>query len=59
MSHRRGNMTPSRNVNRPHVKREDLLSALGGSRTPNLLIRSQTLYPLGYERNTHSLGASR
>ena len=35
------------------------LSALGGSRTPNLLIRSQTLYPLGYERNMHSLGASR
>ena len=34
------------------------LSALGGSRTPNLLIRSQTLYPLGYERNRHSLGAS-
>jgi hypothetical protein len=26
------------------------LSALGGSRTPNLLIRSQMLYPLSYER---------
>ena len=25
-------------------------SALGGSRTPNLLIRSQMLYPLSYER---------
>ncbi len=24
--------------------------ALGGSRTPNLLIRSQMLYPLSYER---------
>ena len=27
-----------------------LVSALGGSRTPNLLIRSQMLYPLSYER---------
>ena len=27
-----------------------LLSALGGIRTPNLLIRSQMLYPLSYER---------
>ena len=26
------------------------LSALGGIRTPNLLIRSQMLYPLSYER---------
>jgi hypothetical protein len=26
------------------------LSALGGTRTPNLLIRSQMLYPLSYER---------
>jgi len=25
-------------------------SALGGIRTPNLLIRSQVLYPLSYER---------
>jgi hypothetical protein len=25
-------------------------SALGGIRTPNLLIRSQMLYPLSYER---------
>ncbi len=24
--------------------------ALGGTRTPNLLIRSQVLYPLSYER---------
>ena len=28
----------------------DLASALGGIRTPNLLIRSQMLYPLSYER---------
>src|SRR6478609_1464841 len=27
-----------------------VVSALGGSRTPNLLIRSQVLYPLSYER---------
>jgi hypothetical protein len=26
--------------------------ALGGTRTPNLLIRSQMLYPLSYERTT-------
>jgi hypothetical protein len=26
------------------------VSALGGIRTPNLLIRSQMLYPLSYER---------
>jgi hypothetical protein len=29
-------------------------SALGGIRTPNLLIRSQMLYPLSYERWTTS-----
>ncbi len=28
------------------------VSALGGIRTPNLLIRSQMLYPLSYERTT-------
>ena len=28
----------------------DLCSALEGTRTPNLLIRSQMLYPLSYER---------
>ena len=27
-----------------------LVGALGGTRTPNLLIRSQMLYPLSYER---------
>ena len=26
--------------------------ALGGTRTPNLLIRSQMLYPLSYERES-------
>jgi hypothetical protein len=26
--------------------------ALGGTRTPNLLIRSQMLYPLSYERQS-------
>ena len=30
----------------PQVRR----GALGGTRTPNLLIRSQMLYPLSYER---------
>ncbi len=29
---------------------ERLESALGGTRTPNLLIRSQMLYPLSYKR---------
>jgi hypothetical protein len=28
----------------------DDVCALGGTRTPNLLIRSQMLYPLSYER---------
>jgi hypothetical protein len=27
-----------------------ICGALGGTRTPNLLIRSQMLYPLSYER---------
>jgi hypothetical protein len=30
------------------------ICALGGIRTPNLLIRSQMLYPLSYERRTTS-----
>ena len=30
-------------------------SALGGTRTPNLLIRSQVLYPLSYERSRTSI----
>jgi hypothetical protein len=34
----------SQDPNRP------LSCALGGTRTPNLLIRSQMLYPLSYER---------
>jgi hypothetical protein len=29
--------------------------ALGGTRTPNLLIRSQMLYPLSYERRQYSI----
>jgi len=29
-----------------------LWRALGGTRTPNLLIRSQMLYPLSYERGS-------
>src|SRR5438067_11253040 len=35
------------------------LSALGGTRTPNLLIRSQMLYPLSYERTTQQYTAVR
>jgi hypothetical protein len=31
------------------------LRALGGTRTPNLLIRSQMLYPLSYERSRTSI----
>jgi hypothetical protein len=31
------------------------VGALGGIRTPNLLIRSQMLYPLSYERIVKSL----
>ena len=33
----------------------DTSGALEGTRTPNLLIRSQMLYPLSYERNASSL----
>ena len=32
-----------------------LPGALGGTRTPNLLIRSQMLYPLSYERSQCSI----
>jgi hypothetical protein len=32
-----------------------MFGALGGSRTHNLLIRSQMLYPLSYERDAASL----
>ena len=35
------------------------LGALGGTRTPNLLIRSQMLYPLSYERTTQQYTAVR
>jgi hypothetical protein len=34
-------------------------SALGGIRTPNLLIRSQMLYPLGYERSGRKMVPAR
>ena len=34
----------------PGGQRACELGALGGTRTPNLLIRSQMLYPLSYER---------
>jgi hypothetical protein len=33
--------------------------ALGGTRTPNLLIRSQMLYPLSYERTNQQYTAGR
>ena len=32
--------------------------ALGGTRTPNLLIRSQMLYPLSYERTAYKYTAA-
>ena len=35
------------------------IGALGGTRTPNLLIRSQMLYPLSYERTTQQYTAVR
>jgi hypothetical protein len=33
-------------------------SALGGTRTPNLLIRSQMLYPLSYKREEKKMKSS-
>jgi hypothetical protein len=36
-----------------------LPGALGGTRTPNLLIRSQMLYPLSYERTNQQYTAVR
>ena len=35
------------------------IGALGGTRTPNLLIRSQMLYPLSYERTNQQYTAVR
>ena len=35
-----------------------LPGALGGTRTPNLLIRSQMLYPLSYERTAYEYTAA-
>ena len=34
---------------------EQLFGTLGGDRTPSLLVRSQTLYPLSYEGKTNTL----
>ena len=43
--------SPGRTTCRSHALRaEPMICALGGIRTPNLLIRSQMLYPLSYER---------
>ena len=39
----------------PGGQRACELGALGGTRTPNLLIRSQMLYPLSYERSPCSI----
>ena len=35
---------------------EKWTGTLGGNRTPNLLVRSQTLYPLSYEGERFSTG---
>jgi hypothetical protein len=43
----------------PGGQRACELGALGGTRTPNLLIRSQMLYPLSYERSHCSILHSR
>ena len=50
---------PARNQNDPELDEgsgsfrclETSQGALGGTRTPNLLIRSQMLYPLSYEHS--------
>jgi hypothetical protein len=39
----------------PEAEKGSDLGALGGTRTPNLLIRSQMLYPLSYERSHCSI----
>ena len=39
----------------PRSEPASCLRALGGTRTPNLLIRSQMLYPLSYERSGLSI----
>ena len=43
----------------PDAERGSDLGALGGTRTPNLLIRSQMLYPLSYERTNQQYTAVR
>ena len=45
----------SKNRPLPDGQRACELGALGGTRTPNLLIRSQMLYPLSYERSHSSI----
>ena len=42
-----------------HLNDWAFAGALGGIRTPNLLIRSQMLYPLSYERRTTSSNDTR
>ena len=47
------NLEPTRSDKKATVAGTwEFSAALGGIRTPNLLIRSQMLYPLGYERKT-------
>src|SRR5690349_12687441 len=48
----RGDSQPNGAVLVAHRVTCTFFSALGGIRTPNLLIRSQMLYPLSYERRT-------
>jgi hypothetical protein len=40
------------------ISRGFFFRALGGTRTPNLLIRSQMLYPLSYKREEEMTKAS-
>src|SRR5689334_4052468 len=49
-SRRRRRAEPRGGRCRGAQQRASELGALGGTRTPNLLIRSQMLYPLSYER---------
>ena len=49
----KGHVDRVSSTQKPRSRGMDLsfcVSALGGIRTPNLLIRSQMLYPLSYER---------
>jgi hypothetical protein len=40
------------------ISRGFIFCALGGTRTPNLLIRSQMLYPLSYKREEEKMNSS-